>query len=460
MKDGKRKTKDEKHGGSGGREGRGGRRLQHQHLQHLRHGVLLVFLLSSSVFLFQACGKKGPPLAPLNLAPEMPQQATARRLGDTVYIQMHVPAKNATGRGAYSVDRLEVYAITTAAGGALPKNIDLVKPAQLVTKIGVRPPPDPDAPEPDETEQKKETRPLPGDAVTFREKLDAAHLVPHSLPTKKVNQPKAPAVKGAEATAASATDSPRPPGGEGGPVAPATPTVLTRSYVIRGVARNGNVGTPTVRIDVPLLAAPGPPRAGAAPSWDESSVTINWSPPAAATDEAPGVLYNVYPHVASTEPDAVGMAVPPPLPLNPKPVEETSFTHAGAEPEKEQCFVVRSVAAVGTSTIESDASNPICVTPKDTFPPAAPKALTAVGDTGAVNLVWDANTESDLAGYLVLRAEAPGDNMQPLMRDLIKENRYIDRTAQPGVAYFYTVIAVDKAGNRSTPSNRVQETAR
>jgi len=393
----------------------------------------------------------------------MPQQATARRLGDTVYIQMHVPAKNATGRGAYSVDRLEVYAITTAAGGALPKNIDLVKPAQLVTKIGVRPPPDPDAPEPDEAEQKKETRPLPGDAVTFAEKLAAPQLAPHTLPTKKAKEPKQPNVKGGAAlppTSPIGEGGPKP-GGEGGPPAPASATVLTRSYVIRGVAKNGNIGTPTVRIDVPLLAAPGPPRAGASPSWDESSVTINWSPPAGTTDEVPGVLYNVYPYLApSTAPGAGGTAVAPPLPLNPKPLEETKFAHAGAEPDKEQCFVVRSVATDATSTIESDASDPICVTPKDTFPPAAPKALTAVGDTGAVNLVWDANTESDLAGYIVLRAEAPGDNMQPLMRDLIKENRYIDRTAQPGVAYFYTVIAVDKTGNRSTPSNRVQETAR
>ena len=155
-----------------------------------------------------------------------------------------------------------------------------------------------------------------------------------------------------------------------------------------------------------------------------------------------------------------GRARAPLAPLTVKPLAETTFVKDGSEPGKEQCFVVRSVAAVGSSAIESEPSDPICVTPKDTFPPAAPKGLTAVGDTGAVNLVWDANTESDLAGYVVLRGDAPGDNMQPLMRDPIKENRYVDRTAAAGVTYFYTVLAVDKAGNRSTPSNRVQEAAR
>jgi hypothetical protein len=413
--------------------------------------VLAVFLLSSSVVL-PGCGKKGPPLAPLNLAPEMPQEATARRLGDTVYVRMRVPAKSSTGRGAFSVDRLEVYAATIAPGAGLPKNTDLMKPAELISKIPVEPPPDPDAGEPDDRGQKQDTRPSPGDVVTFTETLTSAQLVPRTIaPPKGVKTPKA-SKNGPPAPGAGAAGHAAPPPG---------PPVLTRSYVVRGVSKNGSLGLPTVRIDVPLLAAPGAPRRGPSPSWDESAITIAWSPPAAATDEAPGVQYNVY---ASTKPAAGTAAAaapaPAPTPLNAKPLDETSFVKDGAEPDKEQCFVVRSIAVVGSSAIESAPSDPICVTPKDTFPPAAPKGLTAVGDTGAVNLVWDANTESDLAGYVVLRAESPGDNMQALMRDSIRENRYVDRAVTAGVTYFYTVIAVDKAGNRSTPSNRVQEAAR
>ena len=102
----------------------------------------------------------------------------------------------------------------------------------------------------------------------------------------------------------------------------------------------------------------------------------------------------------------------------------------------------------------------MCVTPKDTFPPAPPKGLTAVGGAGAVNLIWDANTESDLAGYLVLRAEAPGDTLQPLTPQPIRETRYTDTTVKAGITYVYAVIAVDKSANQSAASNRVQETAR
>src|SRR5204862_1018324 len=91
-----------------------------------------------------------------------------------------------------------------------------------------------------------------------------------------------------------------------------------------------------------------------------------------------------------------------PKPLNPTPLEATTFVHDGAPPGREQCFVVRSVAAVGTAFIESDPSDPICVTPRDTFAPAAPKSLQAVGSAGVINLIWEANKERDLAGYLVL----------------------------------------------------------
>ena len=140
----------------------------------------------------------------------------------------------------------------------------------------------------------------------------------------------------------------------------------------------------------------------------------------------------------------------------------TTFARDGAEAGKEQCFVVRSVAAVGTAMIESNPSDPICVTPRDTFPPAAPKNLQGVGSTGVINLIWDANTEGDFGGYLVLRGEAPGDTLQPLTPQPIKETRYQDRTVRAGVTYVYAIVAVDRATppNRSAASNRVQETAR
>ncbi len=385
------------------------------------------------------------------MAPEGPQEIVGRRLGDTVYLQMRVPAKSAAGKGPFSVDHLEVYAVTLAPGTALPPNRDLLKPSQVVAKIPVRPPVDPDAPEPEEKEAAKETRPAPGDLVTFVEKITPAQLTPQMIttPVKEPKHKEPKAKKGAPAT-------PPPPAAAVPP--PDVPVVLTRIYVVRGVSKNRNVGPTSPRVRVPLLAAPGRVRAGST-SWNESSVVLNWEPPPSTSDEAPGVLYNVY-SAAAAGSGEVGVALTAPLPLNEKPLDAPTFTRTGAPPGKEQCFIVRAVATVGTAIIEGDPSDPMCVTPKDTFPPAPPKGLTAVGGPGAINLIWDANAEPDLGGYLVLRGDAPGDTLQPLTPQPIRETRYTDSSVKPGVGYVYAVIAVDKAGNKSAASNRVQEAAR
>jgi hypothetical protein len=406
------------------------------------------------------CGKKGPPLAPLNLAPEAPGTVTARRLGDTVYLKMTVPAKSVTGTGAYSVDHLEVYAVTLAPGTVPPPNRDFLKPAHVIATIPIAPPLDPEAAEPDTPE----TRPIPGGTVTFVEKLTPETLKPQDIakPVKtrpvKVERPNA-------RTAASPSPA--------APAAPAGPLVLTRVYTVRGVSTKGNAGQAAVRVEVPLLAAPGPARLSATPpTWEETKVTITWQPPASSTDEAPGVLYNVYATPSAGAAPAGGAPPLPagasatldaaPVPLNPLPFDGTTFASVGATPGLEKCFVVRSVATVGTAAIESEPSEPICVTPRDIFPPAAPKNLQAVGSAGVISLIWEANTEPDVAGYLVLRGPAPGDTLQPLTPAPIRETRFQDRTTSPGVTYVYAIVAVDRATppNRSAPSNRVQETAR
>jgi hypothetical protein len=426
------------------------------HGSHRLHGVRKYTLVVAAIGTLAAgCGKKGPPLAPLDMAPEAPSAVVARRLGDTVYLKMKVPAKHAAGIGPYSIDRIDVYAVTLAPGAVVPPNRDLLKPEYVVAKIPVAPPLDPEAADPDTPEK----RPRPGDTITFVETLTPAVLVPQEItkPLKADDAAKTPPPP----------PPPLPPGTPAAPAVPPAPTgplVLTRLYVLQGVTSNRRPGTPSARFEVPLLSAPGPARPGAEATWDETSVTISWQPPASTSDEVPGVTYNVY-AVPAVGSDASVKAVAPvaaPVPLNEKPLDATTFAHDGAAPGKEQCFIVRSVATVGTALIESDPSSPLCVTPRDTFAPAAPKSLQAVGSAGVVNLIWDANKEADLAGYLVLRGEAPGDRLQPLTPEPIKETRYQDRSVRAGVTYVYAIVAVDRATppNRSAESNRVQETAR
>ena len=55
-----------------------------------------------------------------------------------------------------------------------------------------------------------------------------------------------------------------------------------------------------------------------------------------------------------------------------------------------------------------------------------------------------------------MRGEAPGDTLRPLTPSPIRESTYRDTTVQPGARYVYAVVAVDKAGNASPPSTRVE----
>jgi hypothetical protein len=124
-----------------------------------------------------------------------------------------------------------------------------------------------------------------------------------------------------------------------------------------------------------------------------------------------------------------------------------------------RCYTVRVAERVAGAIIEGDAAPARCETFVDTFAPAAPKGLTAIPSDGAINLIWEPNTEKDLAGYLVLRGTAAAGTLEPITPAPIQETSFKDGV-QPGVAYVYALKAVDKAGNASPLSARVTETAR
>jgi hypothetical protein len=149
-------------------------------------------------------------------------------------------------------------------------------------------------------------------------------------------------------------------------------------------------------------------------------------------------------------------------PLTTAPVAARTFERPGVEFGVEECFVVRTVEMVGGVAVESEASaEPACTTPTDTFPPAAPTGLNVVSSAGVVALIWDPNTEADLAGYLVLRGEAPGETLRPITPAPITETVFRDTTVTPGVRYVYAIVAVDRAApaNISAQSPRVEVTA-
>jgi hypothetical protein len=89
--------------------------------------------------------------------------------------------------------------------------------------------------------------------------------------------------------------------------------------------------------------------------------------------------------------------------------------------------------------------------------PLAPEELTADPVVNAISLSWDANSELDLAGYRLWRADDPGAQFQLLHSQLLTQSEYLDTDVIGAIEqiYFYRVQAVDTDGNDSAFSSLV-----
>jgi hypothetical protein len=358
----------------------------------LRKKVTVPFFAAALVSCV-ACGKKGPPLAPLRLAPAVIKDLQARRSAESVRLSFTAPAANDDGSTPVDLGRVDVYAVTVAKADEAPAGDEFFKQAKVVATADKVAPGEPAA-----VVEKVETQPAPS------------------------------------------------------PV---------RIYVAVPVSARGRRGQPSQHAVV-SLAAPPPPVGALRATHDAKAITLEWLP---AVPDAAG--YNVYEIARPKDPAADPAAAKPPAPvsaapLNAAPLKAPKFADERVAFGVERCYAVSAVAGIEGGTIESERSEPACITPRDTFPPPAPANLAVVPGPGAISLIWDAVSAPDLGGYLVLRGEAPGERLAALTPAPIRETTYRDDSVKPGVRYVYVVVAVDTAtpANVSAQSARVEEVAR
>ena len=89
--------------------------------------------------------------------------------------------------------------------------------------------------------------------------------------------------------------------------------------------------------------------------------------------------------------------------------------------------------------------------------PAAPIGVIAVANSVSVQLNWKTNSESDLAGYTVLRGTNSGGPYEICARGLTN-NAFTDKSANQPRTYYYVVRAVDRSLNTSGNSVPVSAT--
>jgi hypothetical protein len=409
------------------------------------------------------CGKKGPPLAPLRRAPARVEDFTARRLASDVHLQLTVPSRNSDGSAPADLGTVEIYAFTDDPAQPPLANRMIAERATLVAAFPIRPPdpPEGETPAPAPVQMPPDQRPAQGGPVSAVETITEETLQPLSREEpRRERRREAPAPEPAEPIV--------PPLG----IPDAGPT-LVRFYVARGVSAKNQAGPFSARRVVPLGPAPDRPPATEV-TYTPAAILVGWESPASAPRRLqqpaePGMLesrpvlaqqapyrYNVYEVSAPAAPAKVG-------PLNEQPLETGPYEDTRLAYGVQRCYVVRTVRTLaGALLVESEPTDPVCVTPSDTFAPAAPTGLAAVSGEGAISLIWEANAEADLAGYLILRGESPGETLQALTPEPVRDTTYRDTSVRPGVRYVYAVVAVDTATPRnvSPQSNRVEETAR
>jgi fibronectin type 3 domain-containing protein len=228
------------------------------------------------------------------------------------------------------------------------------------------------------------------------------------------------------------------------PAPAAAEPVPVRIYKVVPVSARNHRGA-LASVSVPLVEPPQAPPAPVA-TYSEKAISLTWLAVAGAE------TYNVY--------EVPGADQPVSNPLTTAPQATTSYDDARVEFGKERCYRVTAVRQANAMPLESVPSPVTCVTPSDSFAPPPPAGVAAVAGPGSISLIWDAVSAGDLAGYVVLRGASPGDTLQALTPEPIKETTYRDTTVTSGQTYVYVVVAVDEAKNMSAQSARVEETAR
>lgn len=184
----------------------------------------------------------------------------------------------------------------------------------------------------------------------------------------------------------------------------------------------------------------------------QNAVTIIWNPPATNIDGSTPVNllgYNIY-RVEKSQTEA-GQT-----PINSTLVTATRYSDTTFHFGEQYNYLVRSVSlGTGGNQVESTNSNVIAVAPVDIYPPTPPGKPSIAPTEGGLALFFSASPERDVAGYDIFRSTDPNlpkAQWKKVNANLLTRATFTDKEVESGKTYYYYVIAVDNAGNRSDPS--------
>lgn len=211
-----------------------------------------------------------------------------------------------------------------------------------------------------------------------------------------------------------------------------------------------------------VFLAPSAPQArNVTASADAEGITLKW----VADQPKPSPRLRVTHHVR-IERAAAGAAEAAVIATLPFQAGTAAYVDRNAEWEKPYQYRVIPMTQVlaldGKLLAEfpSEASDPVTITPHDTFAPKAPAGVQAVFSgvamQASIDLTWTPNEEADVAGYNVYRQEGSGAAVK-INPQLVQTPAYRDAQVKAGTEYAYFVTAVDARGNESPRSEPARE---
>ncbi|MDE3187841.1 MAG: fibronectin type III domain-containing protein [Acidobacteriota bacterium] len=219
----------------------------------------------------------------------------------------------------------------------------------------------------------------------------------------------------------------------------------------------------------PVLAGAAPaPVTGLSAEVRKTGVELRWTP------DAEDTAVRLRRKLLSAQPKPKqGLLAQPPEPTEQNLLVETGVQTGRAmdktirfgETYEYRAQRVARVTADGRALeLVGELSAPIRVEALDVFPPTVPTGLAAVattdesGGSPAIDLSWQPDGDTDLAGYVVYRREGDAAWQRISPAPPVAGPAFHDAQVQPGHTYRYAVTAVDQKGHESARSAEAQET--
>jgi hypothetical protein len=236
------------------------------------------------------------------------------------------------------------------------------------------------------------------------------------------------------------------------------------AYLVRTRASQKRASSDSNAVVLRVFPVPAPV-ASVEARVTEAGVELNWLAPSGAVvgESAQAIIdYRIYrseihPSVPASPSKDLPIGRPESRATLLASSETNGYRDSSMVFDHTYAYTVRSVIRVDGNELESSDSPPVTVTPRDIFPPSVPQGLVAAVLPGAaagtvvVELSWSINVETDLAGYRVYRSEQEGTRGQLVAPDLLPTPAVRDTSVEPGHRYWYSVTAIDRAGNESAP---------